>query len=288
MIDIKIAGGLGNQMFQYALYIRLKKEYPTLLFRLDYDSYKYVDYHGGFKLNKIFNIPESISLKDKYSIGERLFYRVKVKAKEYYYSHINERIIKDNCNLFDFKLVSNSYSYIIGTWADERCFIQAKKEILDLYKFSPNSLSEETLRKSCAIANCPKKTVAIHIRRGDYVNSKFIPLAETNYYLNSLEYIRRLENNNLKLYIFSDNPQWCKENLPFLDQFEYEFNIGKKDYEDMYLISRCMYIIIANSTFSWWSAYLSNASLVIAPQLHMIGQTKPASYPKGWLVMKLE
>lgn len=287
MIYIKIAGGLGNQMFQYALYVRLKKEYPTFHFHLDFDSYKYVNYHGGFKLNKIFNIPETILLKENYSIGERLFYRFKVKAKEFYHFHIDKKIIKDNCNLFNFSLSSNSY--IIGTWADERCFFQAKKEILNIYRFLPNSLSEETLNKSYAIANCPQKTVAIHIRRGDYINSKFIPLTETNYYLNSLEHIKRLENNdNLKLHIFSDDPQWCRENLPFLDKFEHEFNIGKKDYEDMFLISKCMYIIIANSTFSWWSAYLSNAKLVIAPQLHMIGQTEPASYPKDWLAMKLE
>lgn len=290
MIDIKFAGGLGNQMFQYALYIRLKKEYPSYHFHLDFDSYKYVDYHGGFKLNKIFNIPQTILLRDKYSIWWRLFYKIKVNLKKYWFFFIDKkRLIKDKCNLFDFHLSPNSYYFIVGTWGDERFFIKAKKEVLDSFKFLPDALSEKIQKESSIIANSFPKTVAVHIRRGDYINTNFIPLAETNYYLNSLEYIEKMECvDNLKLYIFSDDPQWCRKNLSFLDKFECEFIQGNKDYEDMYLISRCMYIIIANSTFSWWSAYLSNAKNVIAPQLQFIGQTIPTSYPKDWIVMKLE
>lgn len=287
MIDIKFMGGLGNQMFQYALYIRLKKEYPAYHFHLDFDSYKYVDYHGGFKLDKIFNIPQTILLKDKYSIWWRLFYKIKVNLKKYWFFYIDKkRLIKDNCNLFDFHLSPDSYSFIVGTWSDERYFIKAQEEVLDSFKFLPDALSEKIQKESCAIANSSKKTVAVHVRRGDYINSNFIPLVETNYYLNSLEHIEKMERvDNLKLYIFSDDPQWCKENLTFLDKFEYEFIRGNKDYEDMYLISKCMYIITANSTFSWWSAYLSNAKHIFVPKFIRIGQIIPTSYPKDWIVM---
>lgn len=280
-------GGLGNQMFQYALYIRLKKEYPAYHFHLDFDSYKYVDYHGGFKLDKIFNIPQTILLKDKYSIWWRLFYKIKVNLKKYWFFYIDKkRLIKDNCNLFDFHLSPDSYSFIVGTWSDERYFIKAQEEVLDSFKFLPDALSEKIQKESCAIANSSKKTVAVHVRRGDYINSNFIPLVETNYYLNSLEHIEKMERvDNLKLYIFSDDPQWCKENLTFLDKFEYEFIRGNKDYEDMYLISKCMYIITANSTFSWWSAYLSNAKHIFVPKFIRIGQIIPTSYPKDWIVM---
>lgn len=287
MIDIKFMGGLGNQMFQYALYIRLKKEYPAYHFHLDFDSYKYVDYHGGFKLDKIFNIPQTILLKDKYSIWWRLFYKIKVNLKKYWFLYIDKkRLIKDNCNLFDFHLSPDSYSFIVGTWSDERYFIKAQDEVLDSFKFLPDALSEKIQKESCTIVNSLKKTVAVHVRRGDYINSNFIPLVETNYYLNSLEHIEKMERvDNLKLYIFSDDPQWCKENLTFLDKFEYEFIRGNKDYEDMYLISKCMYIITANSTFSWWSAYLSNAKHIFVPKFIRIGQIIPTSYPKDWIVM---
>lgn len=280
-------GGLGNQMFQYALYIRLKKEYPAYHFHLDFDSYKYVDYHGGFKLDKIFNIPQTILLKDKYSIWWRLFYKIKVNLKKYWFLYIDKkRLIKDNCNLFDFHLSPDSYSFIVGTWSDERYFIKAQDEVLDSFKFLPDALSEKIQKESCTIVNSLKKTVAVHVRRGDYINSNFIPLVETNYYLNSLEHIEKMERvDNLKLYIFSDDPQWCKENLTFLDKFEYEFIRGNKDYEDMYLISKCMYIITANSTFSWWSAYLSNAKHIFVPKFIRIGQIIPTSYPKDWIVM---
>lgn len=280
-------GGLGNQMFQYALYIRLKKEYPAYHFHLDFDSYKYVDYHGGFKLDKIFNIPQTILLKDKYSIWWRLFYKIKVNLKKYWFLYIDKkRLIKDSCNLFDFHLSPDSYSFIVGTWSDERYFIKAQDEVLDSFKFLPDALSEKIQKESCTIVNSLKKTVAVHVRRGDYINSNFIPLVETNYYLNSLEHIEKMERvDNLKLYIFSDDPQWCKENLTFLDKFEYEFIRGNKDYEDMYLISKCMYIITANSTFSWWSAYLSNAKHIFVPKFIRIGQIIPTSYPKDWIVM---
>lgn len=287
MIDIKFSGGLGNQMFQYALYIRLKKEYPAYHFHLDLDSYRYVDYHGGFKLHKIFNIPQTILLKDKYPVWLRLFYKIKVNLKKYWFFYIDKRrLIKGKRNIYDFNLVPNTYYLFWGSWGDERYFVKAKKEVLDSFRFLPDKLSEKTKEISAAMVDNSKTTIAVHIRRGDYINSNFILLTETDYYIDSLKYIENIENiNSLKLYIFSDDPKWCIENLSFLNRFEYEFIQGNKDYEDMYLISKCKYIIAANSTFSWWSAYLSNAKRIFVPKFQIIGQIKPTSYPENWIVM---
>lgn len=101
--------------------------------------------------------------------------------------------------------------------------------------------------------------VAIHVRRGDYVNNPFyVDLWETEYYEKAM-----VEFPNERFMIFSDDIEWCKDN--FIGK-EYTFNEDEVDYEAMNVMASCKGIIMANSSFSWWAAYLSNAEKVIAPK----------------------
>jgi hypothetical protein len=100
--------------------------------------------------------------------------------------------------------------------------------------------------------------VGVHVRRGDYVNNNFyVDLTETPYYFDAMALFPKE-----KFLIFSDDIEWCERQKLFKGQ---EFSKGKTDVEDMNLLAGCKGIIMANSSFSWWSAYLSSAK-VIAPK----------------------
>lgn len=102
--------------------------------------------------------------------------------------------------------------------------------------------------------------VALHVRRGDYVNNPFyIDLWQTDYYEKAIQ-----EFSDERFMIFSDDIEWCREN--FIGK-EYTFNEEKTDYEAMNTMASCKGIIMANSSFSWWAAYLSNCGKVIAPRI---------------------
>ena len=110
------------------------------------------------------------------------------------------------------------------------------------------------------------ESVGIHVRRGDYLN---IPLysgiCDLPYYTRAIEYIKS-KSKNPKFYIFSNDMEWCKINLPVENAVFVEANTGINSIFDMILLSSCKYNIIANSSFSWWGAWLNkNKKAVIAP-----------------------
>ena len=115
-------------------------------------------------------------------------------------------------------------------------------------------------------------SVCIHIRRGDYVEdiitNQFHGVCNLDYYYRSIEYIAS-KIKNPYFFVFSDDPLWVKQNLILKYPCDYiDQNFGKKDYEDMRVISKCKHNIIANSSFSWWGAWLNinPNKIVIAPK----------------------
>lgn len=135
-------------------------------------------------------------------------------------------------------------------------------------------------------------SVAVHVRRGDYLKcSIYTNLGESNYYQNAINYINAHEKD-VKYYIFSNDIPWCKESGLFGENATYvDFNIGDRSYEDMYLITQCKKVVMANSSFSWWGAYLGEHDYVIRPNGHMVGWTEEKDkgfYPSEWIKMDLE
>ncbi len=287
MIDIKFSGGLGNQMFQYAFYLRMKKQYPDEKIHLDFDSYKYERFHNGFRLEQVFELPISSGLKKSYTSLEKIIYKIKVNIKRYWYLFIDKKhLITDNEFLFEINLKRNETFFLIGCWGAEMYFSMAKDEVLKSFIFPMNKLSirVQVLASKMSLEN----SISIHVRRGDYLNSNFISLASTNYYMNALSFIEGMESAiSFKLYIISDDIEWCKKNLKYLSEYNHEYITGNQDYEDMYLMTKCKYVIIANSTFSWWGGYLSSAKRVIAPKYITKNQKEETQYlyPNNWIVI---
>jgi hypothetical protein len=123
-------------------------------------------------------------------------------------------------------------------------------------------------------------SVSVHFRRIDYEEK-----LDLQYYKKAASLIGH-KSSNIKYYIFSDDIMWCKKNLDFMENKVFITDLGDNEIVDLYLISKCKNHIIANSTFSWWGAYLSNSQngCVIAPLESHIG-INGKYYPKSWTIM---
>lgn len=235
MIISKIQGGLGNQIFQWAYGKFLSTKNKT---NLHLDLSFFTNQYGNTNRNFELNLFPKIDLP-KSDITKKPFV------------YINDNFQFKNLNYDD------QYNYYLnGFWQSEKYFIEVSDLIKD--QLSPTEDQLITLKK-----NINPNSVSLHIRRSDYLTSNgFHPVQTLEYYKNAINKIGKYEN----LYVFSDDIDWCKNNLEFKNIVFVE---GKTNIEDLWLMSLCDHNIIANSSFSWWGAWLNNNpnKMVIAPKL---------------------
>ncbi|MEI7620361.1 MAG: alpha-1,2-fucosyltransferase [Candidatus Falkowbacteria bacterium] len=268
MIITKLTGGLGNQMFQYAVGRAVAERNKTNL-KIDLSGY---EHQIGITPRQyelfLFNIQEDFStLEENKKIKglelngflKRLLNKLHVRLGSSNY------IIEKHHNFDPTILKLEDGVYLEGYWQTEKYFsdiadiIRLEFTLKDKY----NNLNPEILNKIDSY-----NSVSMHIRRGDYVSNQ-----ETSEYhgICSLEYYRKAisliaeKSPNPVVFIFSDDLKWCEENLKI--DWPIVFVEGNKGYEDLIMMSRCKHNIIANSSFSWWGAWLNNnpSKMVIAP-----------------------
>ncbi|MBN8250834.1 alpha-1,2-fucosyltransferase [Priestia flexa] len=266
MMIVRVSGGLGNQMFQYAFYKYLQKKGYDV--RIDINDYSYIEYHNGFELERVFNIqPRYANLNQ---VKKLAYFKQSLFCKIYRKIFKTELRKKTEITFYN-SLQDEKYDkpvYFDGIWQDPTLAASIEKELKKDFQFSTTNINNLCLDMKHQITNC--NSVSVHVRRGDYLkNKKFGEICNKEYYVNSMNYIKE-KYHNPSFFIFSDDIEWCKENLSFIsNDIRYiNFNNGKNSYLDMYLMSLCNHNIIANSTFSWWGAWLnSNADKqVICPQ----------------------
>jgi len=160
-------------------------------------------------------------------------------------------------------------TYLSGYWQCEKYFIDFRQEVLDLFQFPDQQINlasrnlQEQMRR--------EQAVAVHVRRGDYLlpenSRKYGNICTLQYYKNAMQYMKK-KVPNARFYFFSNDPGWVRENLANGDSVIVDCNHGKENYLDMYLMSQCSHNIIANSSFSWWGAWLNQNpdKIVISPQ----------------------
>ena len=237
MIISKIQGGLGNQMFQYAYGKHLSYKYNTEI-RFDIRFYE---------LNLT---PKREFLLDKFSnIFTNTDINVSLVGPIY--------PIVDDFNWRELPKPVGSNYYLDGYWQSEKFFKGSEDLIRE--DFKP---SEEILKKISKIKFIEGNTISLHVRRSDYITSNgYHPVQSIEYYQKAIEMIGNYDN----IFVFSDDIQWCKNNLKFDNMIFIE---GLTDIEDLYLMSMCKNNVIANSTFSWWGAWLNNnpGKKIIAPK----------------------
>lgn len=260
MIIVKIKGGLGNQLFQYALGRHVSQRFSVPLL-LDISMYSEYNLHK-YRLKNL-NIKADIATNseiEKLSGGNSLSAKLARKFKVLRKSSFRSEVHKFN---YDPKLVFGNNLYLDGYWQNQMYFIDIRDILLGEF-VSRNGLSISALKYANRIKNS-ENSVSIHVRRGDYLGVKGIGVLSENYFKNAVDAIQS-KYKNLTFYVFSDDISWCKAHFKFVPNINFIENT-KNEVDDLFLMSLCNHNIIANSTFSWWGAWLNQfrQKCVIAP-----------------------
>ena len=293
MIITKLIGGLGNQMFQYAAGKRLATIHKTD-YRLDVSDFQTYTLHA-YSLQNFEITAQPASVEEIQTILGRKEVGLTGKLLSLLQHHKilpkNKRYIQEELIKFDPKILNLPNNiYLEGYWQSEKYFKDIEAVIRREY-----TLRHPLTEKSQEVAKKIKKiesAVAIHVRRADYMSSSNQQIYETigpRYYERALEIITK-KISNPSFFIFSDDIAWTQENfkLNFPTTFM-DFNGADRNYEDLHLMSLCKHQIIANSSFSWWGAWLNENKnkTVIAPEFWLRGvkAIEEERYPTNWITI---
>lgn len=251
---IIISGGLGNQMFQYAFFLSMKAKGKNC--RIDDTLFYTAKMHNGFELKKVFSIPEVFTVPSLFKKAWLKFLR-KFKPSLI--------LCTDKVYQFSPYVYKSKKPYLMGDWLSPHYFNDIEEIIRKTYRFV--SISSQNLRTSTCMQAC--NSVSVHIRRGDYLNLPNYCVCDEMYYHKAIQYVMKKVDNPV-FYVFSNDPSWGKS---FMKQFDVRFiivdwNQGQESYQDMFLMTQSKHNIIANSTFSWWGAWLNQNinKIVVAPK----------------------
>lgn len=274
---IIIQGRLGNMLFDYAFLLSLRAKYP------EHKGYLYRDKNApgttGYlhELEMIFNI----SAADFAS--EALMDFVKSLPRS------SVRIIREKgfaCRPF-ICLDDTLVTICMGYWQTETAFDNVKPEVRKAFSFNRDILNKQTRQLAEKLNSTD--AIALHVRRGDY----FIPdnidmyggICTIDYYREALDVICKRVDDKLPVYCFSDDPNWVKSELYVENCTVVDWNNGEESWQDMYLMSLCLHNVIANSTFSWWGAWLNphKDKIVVAPYRCFNTMLTPEIHPDEWV-----
>ncbi|MDR2789686.1 MAG: alpha-1,2-fucosyltransferase [Campylobacteraceae bacterium] len=273
---MRLIGGIGNQMFQYAAgrAIAYKNNDILKLDSIDYAKYKV---HNGYRLNA-FNINEQIASMHEINnfgaknriLGKLARMGIYQYKKETFYIEMSKNETK-----FDEKVFLYKNLYLSGYWQNEKYFLDIRDILLKEFTLKiPVKLNEyiDIIKNS--------NSVSLHVRRGDYLmHDGFIGI---EYYKNAVKFISQ-KIQNPTFFIFSDDIKWCKENLNFINNPIFVENTGS-ELEDLELMKNTKHNIIANSSFSWWAAWLNTNKdkIVIAPKVWFKSRVGFDPVPESW------
>ncbi|MBE1285415.1 MAG: alpha-1,2-fucosyltransferase [Rhodobacteraceae bacterium] len=276
MITTRLHGRLGNQMFQYAAAVGLAERLGT---DVALDS-REAQARGEGVLTRVFDLPVVAPrhlppLKSKNPVKYGLWRKLGTVPKFQRETHLgyNTRIES---------LIDGAYLH--GYWQSERYFAHSQARIRRDFAFPPLT---ETRNSDMAqrIQRCT--SISLHVRRGDYLTLSAHVLCDDAYYAAALQKVAD-GLNDPQIFVFSDDPQWAKDNLPLpFPKTVVDFNGPETDFEDMRLMSMCQHNIIGNSSFSWWAAWLNdNPDKRVAGPTRWFGDPElhnPDILPEGWL-----
>ena len=292
MVISNILGGLGNQMFQYAAGRALALRNKTEL-RLDISGFKNYALHQGFELQRVFSCPTAIASPgdirqildwQSSSIVKRILMHPRFAALRRRFF-----VVEPHFHYWPGFFEISCDSYLAGYWQSEKYF----KSIENIIR-SEFSFNTPLAGRNAELANLIKgaNAVSLHIRRGDYVqNARTLAthgVCSLDYYRTAIRYIAQRTEHPV-FFLFSDDIAWVKDNLKIDFPCQHvDHNHGIESYNDMHLMSLCRHHIIANSSFSWWGAWLNPNvdKIVIAPQKWFVsGKPVDDLFPQAWVTL---
>lgn len=287
MIAFQAQGGLGNQLFQYAAARRLAFQHGCPLV---------IDHHW-FDHPRPGETPRSLEL-NRYRVNMRLATSLELlrwaplrsRWARYLNLLLPMNLVREHGHSVNRNVLSAPpNSYLAGFWQSEIYFADIREQLLQ--EFTP---IEPPGPEDAAIAELMQQgtSISVHVRRGDYVSlasaSAYHGLCTLDYYRKAIAYTaKRVPSPTL--FVFSDDPDWTKANLksPFPTHYV-DHNRPEKAFQDLRLMSLCRHHILANSSFSWWGAWLSRSvdALVIAPERwYAVDRPTPDLIPSRWIRM---
>jgi hypothetical protein len=233
-VSVELEGGLGNYLFQIAA------------------AYSYGLTHNKKPLfpEKSFTVHKHISTYYDNILTNVIFSSENIKS--YFYK-------EPSFNFNKIPFIAGNL-HMMGYFQSEKYFNNCKEEIKQLFSYPEEYVLKIKEKYSDLLKH---NTCSIHVRRGDYLNLPKHPTQDLSYYSKAIE---TLESNQTKFLVFSDDIEWCKIEFSKLNH-DFNYIENNPDYEDLLLMSLCDNNIIANSSFSWWGAWLNknNKKKVIAP-----------------------
>lgn len=285
MILCRLSGGLGNQLFQYAASRHLADVHQT---ELVLDTYWYehmpkLDTPRTFELARYPVRARKVTKSEALWCllhGGRVTRRLGFLPRRW--SHFSEKGLGFDAHFL--RLPDNTY--VDGYWQSFRYFESAAESLRsELWPSAPlgdkDQVVAQTVRES--------QSISIHVRRGDYVSSTAAAqhgVCGLDYYRNAVQYMQN-RDPAARFFVFSDDPMWTKKNLILpADTYFVDHNDSSRAFQDLRLMSMCKHHITANSSFSWWGAWLSSAAnkLVVSPkQWFADGRDTSSLSPADWV-----
>lgn len=284
MIVVKLMGGLGNQMFQYAAGRALAEKHKVELF-VD-ESFLFKD--PGAEYTKRFPELDQLNVKyNKTSAQDIELFSAPSLLKKLFNTKNTATVLNEQAGVCSEYFNVGSTVYLNGYWQSEIYFELVREMLLKEFtpRYNLQALAGAYLKQ---ILDC--KSVSVHIRRGDYVQLKsageFHGALEMSYYNNAMEWMKS-NYPDCHFFIFSDDPGWCRQN--FKDDSTSTIVETGKTYSsaDMMLMKQCHHNIIANSSYSWWGAWLNThpGQTVIAPKKWFRQVEATTIYAKNWKII---
>ena len=276
---VNVIGGLGNQMFQYAFALSLKERFPNEEVLIDTSHFKHLFFkkfksanlHNGFEIDKVFpnaNLPIA-SAKQLRRVTRYIPNYVLSRIARKFLPVKETEVIQTPKEYFAYNPdVYNMEGdiYFEGIWEAISYHLPLRDKIQELYMHKDPSPVNAAYIHDMETMN----SVGIHVRRGDYLKHPgFRGICDLDYYKRGIEKILE-DGSDHVFYIFSNDMPWCEAHIkPLLIDHECVFvtsNVGENSCWDMFLMSHCKDLIIANSSFSWWGAFLNRrGGRVVAP-----------------------
>ncbi len=288
MVITELIGGLGNQMFQYATARAIATKYASLVkldvtpFRTSYTLHAYA--LGHLSIQETFATPAEINRLTAPSRLARVVNRALLPFP------MLRRVVRKEKQLFVYDpLVAEPFGtlYLSGYWQNERYFREIAPALRAEFRLKtpPTQVSEQVADQIRAV-----NAVCVHVRRADYVTNSnttaWHGICGLDYYTAALT---RLKAHVAAphFFVFSDDAEWARANLQFDDPVTFvSHNRADRNYEDLWLMNLCQHHVVANSSFSWWGAWLASnpRQLVIAPGQWVAAPDVDASgiVPEGW------
>jgi len=275
MVIVKIQGGLGNQLFTFSCgYSVAKKRKEKLILDIS-------DYHNGyfrdFKLDK-FLIDEMNLKRSRYYFTNKIGRYLNKLINKIKYEYLEQKDFKryypeifDNCQ---------KDIYLDGYWQNYKYFSEFKEDLRR--QFMPKEKSDALIDFKNKIIG--ENSVSIHIRRGDYLNNGWS--LDISYYKKAIELVES-KLDDPEFYFFSDDLEWVEKKFGLRNNFNYiNFYSKNQDIDEFFAMTFCKNNIIANSTFSWWAAWLNNneQKIVVAPNFDIWDEK---FYIDSWLTLKV-